>query len=53
MALGIYYDDIRAGWPTFVEQLRFMIERHPGDDRTFLCQELPSQAGHPPRSFLG
>jgi uncharacterized protein YndB with AHSA1/START domain len=27
------YDDINEGWLTFVQQLRFMLERHPGEDR--------------------
>jgi hypothetical protein len=27
------YDDINEGWLTFVQQLRFMLERHPGQDR--------------------
>lgn len=28
-----YYDDISEGWITFLEQLRFALERHPGEDR--------------------
>ncbi|GAA3445659.1 SRPBCC family protein [Planomonospora venezuelensis] len=28
-----YYDDISEGWITFVHQLRFALERHPGADR--------------------
>lgn len=27
------YDDINEGWLTFMQQLRFMLERHPGEDR--------------------
>jgi uncharacterized protein YndB with AHSA1/START domain len=27
------YDDINEGWLTFIQQLRFMLERHPGEDR--------------------
>jgi len=27
------YDDINEGWLTFVQQLRFMLERHPGEER--------------------
>ena len=27
------YDDVNEGWLTFVQQLRFMLERHPGEDR--------------------
>ncbi|MEU9832369.1 SRPBCC domain-containing protein [Streptosporangium sp. NPDC048047] len=28
-----YYDEITEGWITFVQQLRFALERHPGHDR--------------------
>ena len=28
-----WYDDIRHGWHTFVQQLRFYLERHPGQER--------------------
>ncbi|GAA0588514.1 hypothetical protein HPO96_03110 [Kribbella sandramycini] len=28
-----YYDDITEGWITFMQQLRFAVERHPGDTR--------------------
>jgi hypothetical protein len=31
-----YYDDITEGWITFVQQLRFALERHPGDARRTL-----------------
>ena len=27
------YDDVNEGWITFVQQLRFYLERHPGQDR--------------------
>jgi hypothetical protein len=27
------YDEINEGWLTFVQQLRFALERHPGEDR--------------------
>jgi hypothetical protein len=27
------YDDVNEGWLTFTQQLRFMLERHPGQDR--------------------
>jgi hypothetical protein len=30
------YDDIREGWTSFVMQLRFALERHPGEDRRTL-----------------
>jgi hypothetical protein len=28
-----YYEDINEGWTTFLQQLRFALERHPGADR--------------------
>jgi hypothetical protein len=28
-----YYEDINEGWTTFLQQLRFSLERHPGEDR--------------------
>ena len=28
-----YYDDVTEGWTTFLQQLRFLHERHPGQDR--------------------
>ena len=31
-----FYDDIREGWVSFVMQLRFALERHPGEDRRTL-----------------
>jgi hypothetical protein len=31
-----YYDDITEGWTTFVHQLRFALERHPGEPRRTL-----------------
>jgi len=31
-----YYDDITEGWTTFMQQLRFALERHPGVDRQTL-----------------
>jgi hypothetical protein len=31
-----FYDDIREGWTSFVMQLRFALERHPGEDRRTL-----------------
>ncbi|MFT4294857.1 MAG: hypothetical protein QM582_05525 [Micropruina sp.] len=32
-AWSAYYDDITEGWKSFLQQLRFMHERHPGEDR--------------------
>jgi hypothetical protein len=31
-----FYDDIREGWASFVTQLRFALERHPGEERRTL-----------------
>ncbi|GAA0594931.1 hypothetical protein HPO96_07265 [Kribbella sandramycini] len=31
-----YYDDITEGWITFMHQLRFAVERHPGEPRRTL-----------------
>jgi hypothetical protein len=31
-----FYDDIREGWTSFVHQLRFALERHPGEERRTL-----------------
>ncbi len=28
-----YYEDVNEGWTTFMQQLRFALERHPGADR--------------------
>ncbi|MFC6679735.1 SRPBCC domain-containing protein [Nonomuraea ferruginea] len=28
-----YYDDVNEGWVTFIHQLKFALERHPGADR--------------------
>lgn len=40
-----FYDDIREGWMSFVMQLRFALERHPGEDRRTLQLD---GAGAPP-----
>ena len=43
-----WYDDIRHGWFTFVQQLRFFLERHPGQDRrTVLLSGPPVDPGQP------
>lgn len=41
------YDEINEGWRSFVEQLRFYLERHPGEDRRtlFLEREIALPAG--------
>ncbi len=41
-----YYDDIRQGWLSFVQQLRYALERHPGEDRsTVYVAGVPLDAG--------
>jgi hypothetical protein len=39
------YDEIREGWLSFVMQLRFALERHPGEDRRTLKR---SASAHEP-----
>lgn len=45
-----YYDDITQGWTTFAQQLRFMLERHDGDDRRTL---FFASTGQEPIGALG
>lgn len=41
-----YYDDITEGWTTFLHQLRFALERHPGGvRRTLFFMGKPRQRG--------
>ena len=40
-----YYDDIREGWTSFVGQLRFALEQHPGEDRRTLHLSGPGTLG--------
>jgi uncharacterized protein YndB with AHSA1/START domain len=37
------YDDINEGWLTFMQQLRFMLERHPHQERTALHVPLTGE----------
>jgi hypothetical protein len=37
------YDEINEGWLTFVQQLRFMLERHPGEERQALHVPLTGE----------
>lgn len=46
-----YYDDITEGWITFVQQLRFALERHPGESRRTLFYSGTGKAG--PAEQLG
>lgn len=41
------YDEINEGWRSFVEQLRFYLQRHPGEERRtlFLEREVELPAG--------
>lgn len=49
------YDEIDEGWLTFVQQLRFALERHPGEDRRtlFLAGRLRAENGRLPADALG
>lgn len=38
-----WYDAVREGWVTFAEQLRYALERHPGEDRTTVHVEGPPE----------
>jgi hypothetical protein len=40
-----YYDDIREGWTSFVGQLRFALEQHPGEERRTLHLGGPGALG--------
>ncbi|HEU5471066.1 MAG TPA: SRPBCC domain-containing protein [Actinophytocola sp.] len=48
-----YWEDINEGWVTFLHQLRFALERHPGAERrTLFFSGQPGPAGEP-RAALG
>jgi hypothetical protein len=43
-----YYAEIKQGWLTFVQQLRYAVERHPGEDRaTVYVSGVPLDPGQP------
>jgi uncharacterized protein YndB with AHSA1/START domain len=42
-----YYDDVTEGWISFLNQLRFMLERHPGDARRTVFFSAESSAVTP------
>ena len=44
------YDPIAEGWISFVQQLRFALERHPGEDRRTLRLGPTSPARLPPET---
>jgi uncharacterized protein YndB with AHSA1/START domain len=51
------YDDIREGWASFVAQLRFALEEHPGEERRTLHLSGPGtlgiDAGAPGEPYAG
>jgi hypothetical protein len=48
-----YYDDITEGWITFVQQLRFALERHAGEPRrTLFFSGIPRALNAPPITEL-
>jgi len=49
------YDGMHEGWLSFVAQLRFALERHPGKERRtiYLTGQLPSADGHGVMAALG
>ncbi|TCM45224.1 SRPBCC domain-containing protein [Kribbella sp. VKM Ac-2568] len=48
-----YYDDITEGWITFVQQLRFALERHPGEPRRTLFYSGAGDRSTGPAEQLG
>lgn len=42
-----WFDDITEGWQTFLQQLRFALERHPGEDRRTIYVAGEPAAGEP------
>ncbi|MEV8373359.1 hypothetical protein AB0P21_11515 [Kribbella sp. NPDC056861] len=48
-----YYDDITEGWTTFIQQLRFALERHPGEARRTLFYSGAGDRSTGPASELG
>jgi uncharacterized protein YndB with AHSA1/START domain len=38
-----WYETVREGWVTFAQQLRYALERHPGEDRTTVYVEAPQE----------
>jgi hypothetical protein len=39
------YDEVNEGWLAFVQQLRFLLERHPGEDRRAFSTSHPDPHG--------
>jgi uncharacterized protein YndB with AHSA1/START domain len=48
-----YYDEITEGWITFVHQLRFALERHPGEERRTLFYAGTGDRSTGPAEQLG
>lgn len=48
-----YYDDITEGWITFLHQLRFALERHPGEERRTLFYSGAGDRSTGPAEQLG
>ncbi|GAA1614793.1 hypothetical protein GCM10009789_81130 [Kribbella sancticallisti] len=48
-----YYDDITEGWITFIQQLRFALERHPGEPRRTLFYAGAGDRSTGPAELLG
>jgi len=48
-----YYDDITEGWTTFMNQLRFSLERHPGEPRRTLFYSGAGDRSSSPADQLG
>jgi hypothetical protein len=52
-----HYDDIREGWASFVHQLKFALEEHPGEERRTLQlggrDDLGLEAGAPGEPYAG
>jgi uncharacterized protein YndB with AHSA1/START domain len=46
-----YYDDVNEGWLTFIHQLKFALEHHPGEDRRTIFLSGPGTT--PPSTLTG
>jgi uncharacterized protein YndB with AHSA1/START domain len=48
-----YYDDVTEGWITFMHQLKFAVERHPGEERRTVFLSGSSVPGGVPIDLAG
>ncbi len=48
-----YYDDITEGWTTFMQQLAFALERHPGEERRTLFYSGAGDRSTDPAELFG